>query len=166
MHEVFKHLDHVGAWRAALAGQPPDWQAFFRDYKAAVDWPASAFWRELSAAFPEAKVVLSARSDPQAWWDSAHATVLPTAWKDQPPELEEWRDMLHLVLETRFSTDWTDPPRAMAAYETHTAAVRAAIPPERLLEWRAEDGWLPLCNLLSLPVPNKPFPHLNSRNEW
>src|SRR5699024_6313295 len=135
-------------------------------YQAAVDWPSSAFWRDLYAAFPQAVVVLSVRESAQTWWESASATVLPTAWHDQPPELADWRVMLNQVLETRFTPDWRDPAGAMAAYEAHNAAVRAGVPPDRLLEWRAQDGWVPLCNLLGSPVPDEPFPHLNSRSEW
>ena len=65
MSEVFAHPEHVGAWRDAARGRPPDWSALFAGYRAAVDWPAAAFWPELSAAFPDAIVVLSVR-DPDA----------------------------------------------------------------------------------------------------
>jgi len=166
MHEVFEHLDHVPVWRAALDGNPPSWPKFFSDYKAAVDWPASAFWRELCAAFPSAVVVLSVRDSARTWWESANATVLPTAWHEQPPELADWRVMLKLVLETRFTPNWRDPVEAMAAYDEHNAAVRAGVPPERLIEWQASAGWAPLASLLGVPIPDEPFPHLNARSEW
>jgi len=166
MHEVFQHLDDVPVWQAALNGHAPDWAGFLANYSAAVDWPASAFWRELFAAFPTAVVVLSVRSNAQTWWESANATVLPTAWHDQPPERADWRVMLNTMLDKRFTPEWRDPAAAMAAYERHNAAVRAAVPSERLLEWRAEEGWEPLCNLLSLAIPDEPFPHLNTRSEW
>ena len=45
MHEVFENLDHVPVWRQALRGDMPDWNEFLGSYVAAVDWPASAFWR-------------------------------------------------------------------------------------------------------------------------
>ena len=41
------------AWNEALAGGNPDWHQLMDGYLAAVDWPASLFWRELSAANPE-----------------------------------------------------------------------------------------------------------------
>jgi hypothetical protein len=37
---------------------------------------------------------------------------------------------------------------------------------KRLLVWRPQDGWEPLCNALDLPVPDVPFPHANKRNEY
>src|SRR5690348_10458482 len=74
MVEVFAHPEHVPDWHAAALGNMPDWNALFAGYAAAVDWPASAFWPELSAAFPDALVVLSVR-DAQSWWQSAHETI-------------------------------------------------------------------------------------------
>ena len=43
-------------WNQALAGDTPDWDQLFDGYVAAVDWPASMFWRELSDANPNALV--------------------------------------------------------------------------------------------------------------
>lgn len=36
-----------------------------------------------------------------------------------------------------------------------------SVPPERLLEWKASDGWEPLCKFLGVPVPSTPFPRVN-----
>src|SRR5262245_38107485 len=69
MQDVFENLDHVPIWRRALAGEPPDWHTFLADYVAAVDWPSSAFWKELSD--PDALIVLSTRSEAGTWWQSA-----------------------------------------------------------------------------------------------
>lgn len=35
----------------------------------------------------------------------------------------------------------------------------------QLLEFSVEDGWGPLCNFLEMPVPDVPFPRINSREE-
>src|SRR5258705_2827575 len=40
-------------WDHVIAGGQPDWDALMAGYAAAVDWPASMFWRELSAANPD-----------------------------------------------------------------------------------------------------------------
>ncbi len=47
---------------------------FFAGYEATVDWPAAPFWSEISAAFPEALIVLSVR-DADDWWRSASNTI-------------------------------------------------------------------------------------------
>ena len=54
----------------------------------------------------------------------------------------------------------------MAAYEAHNAAVRDAIPASRLVEWRPGDGWGPLCAALDVAVPEEPFPHVNTTEEF
>ena len=41
----------------ALEGDTVDWDALFTGFGAGVDWPIGGFWRELSAAYPEAIVL-------------------------------------------------------------------------------------------------------------
>jgi hypothetical protein len=167
MHEVFEHLDHVPVWREALKGHLPDWHVFLAGYVATVDWPAAAFWRELSEANPEALVLLSVR-DPETWWESADQTILTAARHEQPPDLQEWQELFHDLLRYRFDqTDpWTDREAALAAYRGHDAEVRSTVQPDRLVEWRTGEGWGPICRALRLPIPDEPFPHANTRAEW
>lgn len=40
-----------------------------------------------------------------------------------------------------------------------------AIAPDRLLVYRVEEGWGPLCEFLGVPVPETEFPRINSRDE-
>jgi hypothetical protein len=40
--------------------------------------------------------------------------------------------------------------------------VRSALPADRLLVFRAGDGWAPLCEFLGVEAPvDEPYPHLN-----
>jgi hypothetical protein len=168
MEEVFEHLEHVPVWRAALRGDPPRWDEFLDGYVAAVDWPASAFWRDLTAANPDALVVLSVRDDPRVWWESVEATILPAMRREPKPVLEDWRRMTYELCSAHWGkdADEIDADTAMAAYERRNGEVRAVIPPDRLLEWRATDGWEPICWALRMPSPLEPFPRLNTREEW
>ena len=34
------------------------------------------------------------------------------------------------------------------------------------MEWQPGDGWAPLCNALGEPVPDEPFPHTNTAEEF
>ncbi len=162
MMEVFQHPEHIPLWRAAARGEMPDWNALFADYAAAVDWPAAAFWPELSAAFPDALVLLSVR-DPQSWWQSASETIFPSLREQRGTE---WHTMVDDVFEARFTRALDDRAAAIAELERHNARVRASVPARRLLEWRAADGWAPLCAALGVPIPNEPFPHTNTRADW
>jgi len=167
MEEVFEHLDFVPGWRAALRGEPPDWNAFLRDYIAAVDWPVSAFWRDLTKANPDALVILSVRDDPETWWASVQATILPSM-RGEHRDMDEWVLMADELCRREWgaSFDSIDGETAMAAYVRHNAEVQAGVPAERLLEWRALDGWTPICERLGLPIPDEPFPRVNTREEW
>lgn len=162
MIEVFAHPEHIPVWQAAVQGQMPDWHMLFAGFGAAVDWPAAAFWPELSAAFPDALVLLSVR-EPQAWWQSASETIFPSIRQQTD---SEWHAMVDELFAARFTTAIDDRDAAIAAFERHNARVRASVPAHRLLEWRAADGWAPLCAALGVPVPNEPFPHTNTRADW
>ena len=153
-------------WHQALAGGTPDWDQLFDGFNAAVDWPASMFWAELSAAYPDALVLLSTRDSAETWWQSVAATILPVARMALAPDWNEGRGLLDLLERFTGSKQWDDSATLMAAYERHNAVVKRSIPPQRLLEWRASQGWTPLCAALGVPVPNQPFPWTNRREDW
>ena len=85
--------------------------------------------------------------------------------KESYPEYEDWLVMTKELL-AREIGEGDDRVVAEAFYERHNAGVRRDAPANRLLEWRAGDGWEPLCAALGLPVPAEPFPHVNTREEW
>jgi hypothetical protein len=153
-------------WARALAGEIPDWDRVFDGYVAALDWPASIFWRELSQANPEALVILSVRDDPETWWQSANQTILPVARMALAPGWSAGCALVTMLERFTGTRQWDDPAVLMAAYERHNAQVRAEVPPSRLLEWRAADGWAPVCDALGLPLPDLPLPWLNRRSDW
>jgi hypothetical protein len=162
MTEVFAHPEHVAAWHAAARGEPVDWEALFGGYAAAVDWPVGSFWPEVSAAFPDALILLSTRSA-ESWWQSASQTIFPISAKAAGTP---WHAMWMDLARNRFTTRLDDRESAIAAYERHNADVRARAPKSRLLEWTVKDGWGPLCRALGVPLPDEPFPHANSTEEF
>jgi hypothetical protein len=54
----------------------------------------------------------------------------------------------------------------MKAFNDHSSAVKAAIPPERLLVYEVKEGWGPLCRFLGQPVPTVAFPVTNKKEEF
>lgn len=153
-------------WNGALAGNTPDWDKLFNGYIAAVDWPASMFWRELSEANPEALVLLSMRDSAETWWQSIDKTILPYARMALAPEWNDGRGLLDLLERFAGTMAWDDARTMMTAYERHNADVRKTAPRHRPLEWRAEEGWAPICRALDVPEPDLPFPWVNQRSEW
>lgn len=166
MHELFRHPEDLPGWRAAIGGDDVDWSAFPPDCVATLDWPASVFWRELAAANPGALIVLSTRDSAGQWWESADATVFPVMRKESYPEHEDWLATIKELLARELGAGWDDRAALEAYYERHNAEVRREAPADRLLDWRAADGWEPLCATLDLPAPAEPFPHTNTRAEW
>jgi hypothetical protein len=168
MVEVFGRPDQRGTWAAAVRGEDVDWASFLAPYRATVDWPAAAFWQELSVAAPDAVIVLSTR-DSDAWWKSASETIFAVLSRGPGPGDEAGREelaMIEALIERRFTPEWRDRAGAIAAYEAHNARVRAEAPPGRLVEWQPGDGWAPLCAALGVTEPAEPFPHLNSTSDF
>lgn len=153
-------------WDQALRGETPDWESLFAGYIAAVDWPASHFWHELSTVYPDALILLSVRDSAQTWWESAEATFLPFARMGLAPDWELGHGLQTLLARFAGTEDWNDPATLMTAYERHNEAVRENAPANRLLEWQAGEGWEPVCRALGMAVPERPFPWVNSRSEW
>lgn len=168
MIEVFGHPEHVPRWQAAAADpRSADWDGLFEGYAATVDWPACSFWPELTDRWPDALVLLSTRADADEWFRSTQNTIFGQ-FPDSadPAEVPEHLRWMVDVLGSRFTADLHDRDACVAAYEAHNDAVREATAPARLLEWSPGDGWGPLCARLGVPVPEEPFPHLNTSEEW
>jgi hypothetical protein len=166
MIETFGRPQDLVAWQAADEGKP-DWDELFDGYAAAIDWPAVAFWSELSERYPDAVVLLSVRESAEAWWRSMERTIVDALGRPtENPEQAQRRRLMTGILSRRFTPDWHDRDAAMAAYERHNDTVRAAVPTRRLVEWQPADGWAPLCDRLGRPIPEEPFPHTNTTDEF
>ena len=162
MVEVFGHMDSAPLWVAAAEGKP-DWDAVFADYHSVVDYPGAAFWREITAYYPAAKVLHTVR-DPDEWFESTQATIFAPhmSAEHMPPPMQAFfgavlRDLGDKRNDRAFLVDY---------FERHTAEVIRTIPKERLLVYRAGDGWESLCQFLGVPVPETPFPKVNDRAEF
>ncbi|HEY2768275.1 MAG TPA: sulfotransferase [Solirubrobacteraceae bacterium] len=164
MLEIREDRTQIGGWTEAIEGRAVDWEALLAGYSALVDWPGASFWPELSAANPDALVLLSVR-DPRSWYRSASDTIFPVI-ASPPAELAPWIGTLRRLLRERFSDRLDDEGAMTEAFARHNEAVREAIAPERLLEWSPGDGWEPICERLGLEVPGEDFPHTNSTAEF
>jgi len=162
MAELLMNTARVPLWVAAADGKP-DWEAVFEGYSATTDYPGCIWWRELASAYPKAKVILTLR-DPEKWFESTQATIFSEAMsarvKDSPvaPLFEKtmWKQFGDRIHDRAFMIEH---------FERHNAAVKAAIPKNRLLVYEVSEGWEPLCEFLAVDVPNAPFPKVNSREE-
>lgn len=168
------HLDFWLQVARGTPGQSFDWEQVFSNYTATVDNPAVCVWRELLAAYPQAKVILSLHpKGPDTWYDSTLETIYFTENRWQFKVLELFTPFGRKIGEISRTLIWgrshrgsmVDRARAVARYEEHIEEVRAAVPPERLLIFSVEHGWKPLCDFLGLPIPEGQFPNVNDRQK-
>jgi hypothetical protein len=125
-------------------------------YDAFTDNPYFTIWRQLAAAYPDAKFILTER-DEDEWLNSCiryyHGRRI------RP--MREWMFGEH-----------ADPSASeasarvwLAAYQDHNRSIRDhfSTNPERLLVMNLMkgDGWEKLCPFLGVPPPRAPFPHAN-----
>jgi hypothetical protein len=162
MVEVWASPPAIADWLEAANGRP-NWQKVFDGFRATVDYPGCHFWRELTAAYPNAKVVLTVR-DPASWFESTQTTILSPRMRERVAASPA-AEFLEKTVWSEFGSGMHDRDHMIAAFERHSAEVRGAIPPDRLLVLEVSQGWQPLCEFLGVPVPSKPFPRLNSREE-
>ena len=74
--------------------------------------------------------------------------------------------MAKATINDHISGDLNDRKRLIKAFNDHSARLKAAFGPERLLVFEAKDGWAPLCKLLGVPQPEGDYPHINSKAEF
>jgi len=169
MFEILQNPSHVETWRRAHAGQAIDWDALFDGYQASCDWPSCNLWEEQRAQYPEAKVVLSLR-DSQRWYDSVMHTIYPTALREFEADDEQRRAFgqwaMDIIWQPLFGGRMDDRAHVIDVYERHNARVIERVPPDELLVFEAGDGWEPLCRFLEVDVPDEPYPHTNTREQF
>jgi hypothetical protein len=179
MVETIAHPEHDAMWLALAMGETNDWRPILEGYASTVDWPGVMIWKELAAAYLEAKVVLTVR-DPQSWYASAAATIFARMQEARDAEILRARGvadaidpirrrhmaMINAVVVEQSFDGSLDETNAISAFNAHNDEVRRLIPPERLLVYEVGQGWEPLCAFLGLPVPATPFPTVNTTDDF
>ncbi len=163
MSEALDQPDHWALWEAAAAGGSVDWEALFSGWGSTTDAPGCHFYQQLAAVYPDAKVVLSER-DPEKWFASTQNTITTTAVSGMHTQ----RGTIGMVEAMGWGTDprLHDKAWMLERYRRHNEEVKAAIPAERLLVYNVSDGWAPLCQFLGRPIPDAPFPQVNSTEDF
>ena len=172
-HHMFEVRDNpslLPLWEAAARGEAIDWDEAFRGYRSQVDWPGARYWRELAAHYPQAKVILTVR-DPDEWFDSVQATIVPLlAGRGTHPggaHPNAVAAMAHtLINEALFDNRLSDRAHAIKVFKANIAEAQATIAASQLLTFDVRQGWEPLCDFLGCDVPTISFPKLNSSKQF
>ena len=160
------------------------WDALLGHCQAVTDTPCVIFYKELLAAYPNAKVILTERDDVEQWFRSSLSTVIhfansmiPQTWFAKLMVLFSPADpkVLHLnklIMENApvFDALWRDyrngTSTAKQLYHDYNAEVKRLVPNERLLVFNVKEGWNTLCKFLNEDIPDTQFPSRNSKAEF
>ena len=162
MIEIFGHPEHAPVWQAAAEGVAVDWDRVLAEYDMTIDWPTSAFWRELTAANPEAIILLSTRNK--------RADVVEERERDDLRGYGQPRSGARPGLARcgmpsrpgRWNPASTTTRRWQWPATTRATRRCAEADPSRLVEWQPGDGWEPLSAVLkrrgarrTVPAPQR-----------
>lgn len=139
--------------RQVVGGDPGPALAALAAYEAAANWPWPLIYREIDAAYPDSRFILTVRRDSDTWLRS----LVSQARKKPRGEYREWV--------YGQANPVGHEAEMIARYEAHNEAVRRhfADRPGQLLEvcWETGSGWRELCDFLGRPIPVTPFPCAN-----
>ena len=183
--------DHIAFWAEAMDQGRLD-QDKTRDalagYKAGLDLPIAAWYKELMKIYPESKVILTVR-DPRPWYRSiclimenmicmtydwpyswftclGGSRALCSYYQRVSGGIHPGKGDLPPGLQGRLNKAIREGEEAAVEFfRSHTADVKSHVPEDRLLVFDVKDGWEPLCNFLDVPVPDHPFPNTNKYKE-
>ena len=169
MMEVAQNPGHHETWAAAHRGDAVDWDALFQGYRAAVDWPSCNLWEAQAAHWPGSRVLLSTR-DPERWYESVMNTIYPSTLQACEADNEVIRGLgrwaVEHIWDRVFDGRMDDRAHCIDVFLRHEAHVKKTVPDDRLLVFEASQGWQPLCRFLDRPVPDEPYPRVNTTEDF
>jgi len=160
------------------------WDALLGHCQAVTDTPCVIFYKELLAAYPDAKVILTERDNVDEWHRSSLSTVIhcsaqmiPKTWFDRfqalfSPINSAALELTELITKDApiFAALWRDyhdgTTTAKQLYTDYNAEIRRLVPKENLLVFNVKEGWTPLCEFLDEELPDCEFPSRNSKADF
>ena len=145
--------------------------------QAVCDLPTAAFIPDLFEAYPDSKVVIVERPVDK-WYDSCRKTVQTVEGSRfafvlqflDPYLLGRFFPMMELMATGLFGPMGQPPKQKQESwcntYIDIYKEARDVIPKDRLLEFKLEQGWEPLCHFLGDEIPQTPFPHINETTSF
>lgn len=161
-------------------GTVDDLRKMFEGVDAVMDIPCAFFWKELSEAFPEAKVIFGARDSEDQWWrsmknqfDSFYRVDL-RFMATFSPNFRRFRRWIHQAYRATYGIEFYFPtlfdhypPNELLlrrAYRDFNRTVLETAPRDRFHVVDFKQGWAPICEFLGAEVPQgRPFPHSNKK---
>jgi len=172
MEELLRHPEGLTYFEKAERGETVDWNKLFKGYSSAVDYPVARYYKEIIAAFPQAKIIHTIR-DAESWYNSAMETIF---WASKPSAGRILRMLIRLpfssairerlpvlkydgrLVDNIYGKNLNDKQEIIRRYNEINNETLNFIPKDRSLVYDIKTGWEPLCKFLNVPVPTVPFP--------
>tara|TARA_B100001175_G_scaffold13827_1_gene10609 strand:- start:884 stop:1609 length:726 start_codon:yes stop_codon:yes gene_type:complete len=147
-----------------------NWDNIYKGYGACLDFPSCNYYKELMDFYPDAKVILNLRDD-ESWvksWNVLNNQILKSFTFRFIAKLPYTSFKLHkdihneMILGSRgaFQGAKTDKEK-MQKFNDWNQSVIDYVPKDRLLIYKASEGWEPICKFLNVNIPDIPFPYKN-----
>jgi len=197
--EIFKSSQHCDLWNEQAPklkmretkneGAQAIMDALSKDgYNATLDFPICFLYDDFMKRYPDARVLLTVRSNADKWATSMLNAVIPMhqikvdkrmPWKWIPPfsqiaKMNEWMPTPKGTMEVDPITGTFNKTSLTFLYDMWLKNVTETVPPEKLLVFQAKEGYEPLCKFLEglSPITDKNckevlesgenFPNVNS----
>lgn len=165
MNNIGDNYRHNDFWIKVFEGNDSNFEEIFEGLKplAVCDFPCALQYDKLLQQYPNAKIILQIR-EPESWYRSYRNTVLKV-WPDHPHAdqnlpfgikvlfflgLSPVKLKLMRFMSKAAWNDNYDKDNIIKSMQNWNQMVIDTFPPERLLIFRVEDGWEPLCRLDSI----------------
>lgn len=177
--DLFNDGRKLQYWKQLRVEGKTDFDALFKGYRAAVDFPSAYYYRELLQQYPEAKVILTVR-DASKWYESAAHTIFK---KPQPAKFailkflgrisqklnyipQIYYHIQTFLFQEAFHGKIEDKEAMMVLFNQWNEEVKNTVPANQLLVYNITQGWEPLCKFLNVPAPVTPFPQTNKKESF
>lgn len=114
-------------------------------------------------------MILSLR-DPEKWYASVMATIYKGSDAGRNSEDESAREasrwVFEIIWQRVFEDRMQDKDYVIEVFNSHNQRVIEEVPKDQLLVFEAAEGWEPLCQFIDVPIPDEPYPRVNSTEEF
>lgn len=135
-------------------------------HEATLEVPGSACLPDLLEMYPDAKVILTERTSAAVWlksWRGFGVDLRSGCFRwvgFWVPGVVSANDLYCGWMRLAAERFGLVPEPSEQLYHAHSKWVKSIVPKDRLLVFKCQDGWAPLCEFLGRQRPNT-FPHGN-----
>lgn len=146
------------------------------NFTSMVGFPGSLCWENYLKKFPSSTLYIHTERENDDIWLESVINTLFKMWEKFPlsiiiPFGSSKLKSFYLLSQSIWNkitpiTPMNDKESLLQAYQSHNKAIRKSIGRRKLLIIDHSLGWKPLCKFLKKPIPNVPYPRLNTREAF